>query len=408
MSSQSNELSRVLFQEQDGVHLPAHRLLELALQARATDIHVDPGSDRFVVQFRIDGRLQEMGELDDSEGRHLENQFRALAEIDPGTAFVPRGAHFSGTFDDRDIDVRVTLAPCVDGPKLALRLLDPERVRVPLDRLGMQSAQLDRMQSWLRELGGLFVVCGPTGSGKTTTLYALMHQLAGRGRHLLSIEDPVEYRIDGINQIQVDKAHSLDFPTAIRCMLRLDPDDLMVGETRDAETAGAAIRAAISGHTVLTTLHARDAVGGVTALRNYGCSDHEIASAASVFVNQRLIRLLCPDCRDKAETNSLEEDWFARRGRELPSTMMRAGGCSSCGGTGYRGRTGVFETWHLEQSDYDLLLDGAPESVLRRHLSETNRSGLIDGALELVGEGRTSIEEVVTACAGVPITEKIS
>ena len=397
-----DELSRVLFREQDDDNLPALLLLELGSDSRATDIHIDPEQDGFAVRLRIDGHLRELGRLSSGDGGHLENQFRALASIDPGRAFVPRGAHFAAEVDGSDIDVRLTLAPCIDGPKLALRLLDPKRVRLPLNQLGMDGEQLEKIEHWLLELGGLFIVSGPTGSGKTTTLYALLHQLTDRGRHLLTAEDPVEYHIDGINQIQVDKTHGLDFPSAIRCMLRLDPDDLMVGETRDSETAAAAIRAAISGHTVLTTLHARDVVAGVTALRIHGASDYEISSAASVFVNQRLVRLLCPDCRDEANPTHAESRWLEARDITPPPTAMRPGGCSACSGTGYHHRTGIFETWHLEQGDFDLLLAGAPEQELRSHQRQTQRTNLVDAAMTLVREGRTSLAEAMSACAGVP------
>lgn len=377
------------------------RLLQLAVSARATDIHIDPYQANFLLRLRIDGCLDNLGTIDRSEGQLLENQLKTMAQIDPGVQFIPRGSRFTAPLKNGNTEVRLTLAPCISGPKLALRLLDPQQVSLPLDKIGMATDQMASLEDWLLSMGGIFLVSGPTGSGKTTTLYALLHELAGRGRHILTIEDPVEYEIEGINQIQTDKIHGLDFPTAVRSMLRLDPDDLMIGETRDAETAASAVRAAISGHSVLTTIHARDVVSGVTALRNFGCTDHDIAVASAVFVNQRLLRLLCTECRDEGKPSREEIAWFRGLGLEPPETIFKPGGCSSCKGKGFRGRTGVFEIWRPDSYSYELLLAGKDERSLRQHLAQKEHHSLLTKASELVRTGATSAAEMMTIGAGM-------
>jgi len=408
MSSPLGEISGLLFKDDPPGNIPATRLLELAISSRATDIHIDPLDEGFHLRLRVDGYFRNLGKVETDAGLHLQNQFKTMAEIDPGVQFLPRGSRFTAALQKGQTDVRLTLAPCVSGPKIALRLLDPDQVALPLNEIGMPPNQMEALREWLVTMGGLFVVSGPTGSGKTTTLYALLHELLKRDRHVLTIEDPVEYEIDGINQMQTDKTHGLDFATGIKTMLRLDPDDLMIGETRDPETAASAVRAAIFGHSVLTTIHARDVVSGVTALKNFGCSDHDIAVASSVFVNQRLLRLLCPDCRDKGALQEAESIWFHGLGIKTPKTAFHAGGCSSCNGTGYKGRTGVFEIWRPDSHSYEMLLQGADERTLRKHLNQKGHQSLIVQALGLVKEGKTSPSEVMGIGAGMRSDDWIS
>jgi general secretion pathway protein E len=401
MKPPDTELTRILFKGAASGSQPANRLLEIAVGARATDVHIDPLENGFQIRLRVDGCLDTLGTIDRTSGLLLENQLKTMAQIDPGIQFLPRGSRFTAPLKHGNTEVRLTLAPCISGPKLALRLLDPDQISLPLNKIGMGVDQMADLEQWLISMGGLFLVSGPTGSGKTTTLYALLHELIVRDRHVLTIEDPVEYEIEGINQIQIDKAHGLDFATGVRSMLRLDPDDLMVGETRDSETAASAVRAAISGHSVLTTIHARDVVSGVTALRNFGCSNHDIAVASAVFVNQRLIRLLCADCRDKATPDKEQVAWFEGLGLEAPKETYKPGGCTSCKNKGYKGRTGVFEIWRPDSDSYEMLLAGKDERALRRHLAEKNHQGLLNKSLDLVKQGITSPSEMMSIGSGM-------
>ncbi|MCB1229327.1 MAG: Flp pilus assembly complex ATPase component TadA [Verrucomicrobiae bacterium] len=377
-------------------HPDAHlKLVRAALARRATDIHLDPLLDAYQVRLRIDGMLVPHLGMSLEDGHRLVNQFKTAAGIEPGTAFTPLGSRRKlEVAEDRLIDCRITLAPCLSGPKLAIRLLDASRFEHRVTSLGLSEKGLERFRHWLHTLNGMFLVTGPTASGKTTTLYALLHELASENRHIVSIEDPVEYEIDGINQIQVDHRHGLDFAEGLRTILRLDPDHAMVGELREPESAHAAISAAVAGHVILTTLHARDAVSAVTALRNLDLADHQIASALGVVVNQRLVRTLCEKCREESELSPGERQWFERERLNPPSKTWRAVGCPDCDETGYFGRTGLFEVWHVDQADYEMLLAGADEDTLRDHLDAEGHSGLWQDAVAKIESGVTTFSEV--------------
>lgn len=370
------------------------RLVETALRRRATDIHLDPLLEGYQIRLRIDGQLSTFLTLSREDGARLVNQFKTAAGIEPGTAFTPLGARRKLIAEGRPIDCRITLAPCISGPKLAIRLLDPERLRHRLTELGLGETGMERFHRWLRTLNGMFLVTGPTASGKTTTLYALLHELASENRHIVSIEDPVEYEIDGINQIQVDHRHGIDFAEGLRTILRLDPDHAMIGELRDPDAAQAAATAAIAGHVILATLHSRDAVSAVTALRNFGLADHQISTALGVVVNQRLVRTLCPDCRVEARLSPAESDWFARHRLRLPAKAWQATGCPACEGIGFRGRTGLFEVWHVDRADYEMLLAGADEETLRRHLDAEGHMNLWEDATAKIEAGVTTFAEI--------------
>lgn len=370
------------------------RLVETALRRRASDIHLDPLLDGYQIRLRIDGLLTAQESLSRESGQRLVNQFKAASGIEPGTIFTPLGTRRKWIVEGRPIDCRITLAPCISGPKLAIRLLDPERLRHRVTDLGLRETDRDQFDRWLKTLNGMFLVTGPTASGKTTTLYALLHELAAEHRHIVSVEDPVEYEIDGINQIQVDHRHGIDFAAGLRTILRLDPDHAMIGELRDADAAQAAVSAAIAGHAMLATLHARDAVSAITALRNFGLADHQISSALGVVVNQRLVRRLCVACRRESNLAPAEAAWFERHHLRIPSTAWTPAGCADCEGTGYRGRTGLFEVWHLDRADYEMLLAGADEETLRRHLDSGGHTGLWEDAAAKIESGTSTFAEV--------------
>ena len=273
-------------------------------------------------------------------------------------------------------------------------MLDPDRVTHRIQDLGVGAEGLQHFREWLDGLTGMFLVSGSTSSGKTTTLYALLHELVERKQHVLTIEDPVEYEIDGINQIQVDREHGLDFASGLKSMLRLDPDYMMVGELRDPEAVEVAARAATSGHTLLSTIHARDAVSTVTALRNYGMTANEIAVTVSVIVNQRLVRKLCVHCREKEAIRDDDRAWLEQRGIRPHRELWTASGCKECLHTGYSARTGIFEIWRLSSTDYDMLLSGADERNIRRLLAQHHHEPLVTDAWEKVESGITSLSEV--------------
>jgi type II secretory ATPase GspE/PulE/Tfp pilus assembly ATPase PilB-like protein len=373
----------------------SEQLMGLGMHLGASDLHIDPITDGFLLRARVDGKLMELRRIDHAAGVLLGNQLKADTGIDPGANFAPRSSRHAYSIAGKQIDIRITLVPCASGEKIAIRLLDPDRIKHHIDELGLETDGLRLLKDWLSGLNGMFLVSGPTSSGKTTTLYALLHQMAKLGAHVLTIEDPVEYEIDGINQIQVDRQHGLDFAVGLKTMLRLDPDYLLVGEMRDAETVEVAASAANSGHVLLSTIHSRDAVSAITALRNYGMGGNQIAVTAAVIINQRLVRKLCPHCRKGGSPiSSADRTWLIEHQITPSGTAWEASGCGECHGLGYAGRSGIFEIWRLDAVDYDMLLSGADERSIRRKLARNNHHTLVADGWEKARIGTTSLEEI--------------
>jgi type II secretory ATPase GspE/PulE/Tfp pilus assembly ATPase PilB-like protein len=243
----------------------------------------------------------------------------------------------------------------------------------------------------------MFLVTGPTGAGKTTTLYALLHELRMLERSIVTLEDPVEYDIDGITQLQVDEDHGLTFRNGLKAMLRLDPDFLLLGEIRDVESARTAAAAASSGHVLLSTLHSHDPVNAVTTLRHWGLADYEITAALQVVVSQRLVRRLCPACRKQEAPKPRELRWLRGVVEEVPDAIWHAVGCGECRGLGYQGRVGVFEVWRLQDDDLDLIADHATERAVRQHLRKRRHQTLVNDGLEKARSGETTVCELLGA-----------
>lgn len=372
----------------------AEDVIRDAVRERATDIHIDPQSFGARVRLRVDGRVIDTLELTDAQSHRLINQIKNLADIDPVKTFEPADARFTYDLDDRLVDVRIAIVPSVVGPKVAIRLLDPMRARQELGELGICEADEIQLKSWLDSTAGMFLVTGPTGSGKTTLLYALLHELRKHDYSICTIEDPVEYQIDGITQIQVDPRHHLTFAKGLKTMLRLDPDYLMLGEVRDSESGSAAIDASIAGRALMTTLHCRDAVSALSALRNWGQTDLEIAVSLACVVATRLVRKLCVQCREQRAPNDAEKRWAELFNLDLPATVWAGVGCAACHDLGYTGRIGVYETWKLDESDYNLILDGVDERSLRKHLAAKQHRTLVTDGWAKAESGITSVSEL--------------
>lgn len=372
----------------------AEDVIRDAVRERATDIHIDPLSDGARVRLRVDGRVIDTLQLTDAQFHRIINQIKTLADIDPVKTFEPADARFTYDLDDRLVDVRIAIVPSVVGPKVAIRLLDPMRARQDLGELGINEDDELQLKTWLDSTAGMFLVTGPTGSGKTTLLYALLHELRKHDYSICTIEDPVEYQIDGITQIQVDARHHLTFAKGLKTMLRLDPDYLMLGEVRDGESGSAAIDASIAGRALMTTLHCRDAVSSLSALRNWGQTDLEIAVSLACVVATRLVRKLCVQCREQRPPNDAEKRWAAVFNLDLPANVWASVGCEACHDLGYVGRVGVYETWKLDESDYNLILEGVDERALRKHLATKNHRTLITDGWDKAQQGVTSVAEL--------------
>lgn len=385
--------------------LMAHELLEDAIRARASDIHLDPSRERWRVRLRIDGRVIDVLDLDVGDGLQLANQFKVLARLDPMPSRVASEGSFSWPPTEEggeETFLRVTAVNCVAGEKLAIRFLAPPRTFHDTLSLGIGEQGARGIRRWMDATGGMLLVAGPTGAGKTTTLYTLLNQLRLTESHVVTLEDPVEYAIPGINQIQVDAENGLDFATGTRSMLRLDPDYVLIGEIRDPGSAAAAVSVAGSGRSLMGTLHSRDAVGAVSTLRQLGLEDAEISASLGLVIAQRLVRRLCEHCREQRPTPSQDAQWLEAVGLEVPEQAWIPVGCVHCDGLGYRERTGVFEIWQPTPEDHGLLLRHADDAVLRRTLLERGETLMFADGLAKADAGITSLREVFRMGAILP------
>lgn len=386
----------------------ATALVTEAASIGASDIHLNPHSDGARVRVRVDGTVWDVAHLGIDQGKMLVNQFKALGNLDPIIRFNPRDAHATVPIDGSLVHLRLALAPSLERDTLTVRILDPKRLDRSIGTLGFGTHSLETLYDWLESVNGMFLTSGPSGSGKTTTLYALLEHLKAENRIILTLEDPVEYQVDSISQVQIDELHHLQFADGLKALLRHDPDYLMIGEIRDSVTAHTAVSAAIAGRVLLSTLHARDAVGAITALRNWRLGDHEIAESVSVVVAQRLVRKLCLGCCERRPLESEEIAWFEAAEIDPPQHVWEGAGCEQCRHLGYKGRSGVFELWRLDESDYQMILHHTDEHRLRMHLAERGHRFLAGEAIAKLEEGVTSLPEIKKVTAGLLSTSGVA
>jgi general secretion pathway protein E len=371
-------------------------MLEDAVRENASDIHLDPISTGYQLRFRIDGVLVDTAHLDLDQGLHLLRAIKTHADMDLASSRLPKAGRAEFPTGGGTMAVRVATMRTVTGEKLALRLLKPVLARIEIHDLGLSPSNFGVLSDAIHDARGMILVSGPTGSGKTTTAYALLHELQNTNRSIVSIEEPVEYVIEGITQIQVNEKQGLDFSEGVKGLLRLDPDLVFMGEMRDPDSARAALNAADSGHAFLSTLHARDTAGIITVLRNLGIIDHEIASNLDLIVAQRLIRRLCRVCRQHEAPTENEVRWLKTMGYPMPTLTWHAKGCPACRHSGYQGRVGIFELYRLHEADTDLILQHADEHTLRRHICRQGMLSMIQDALLKAEEGITSLADIQT------------
>ena len=375
-------------------HALVGALLEDAVREKASDVHLDPINGGYQLRFRINGALLDTVLLQPEQGRYILRSFKTHADIQPGYALKPEDGRCQIQVGDRLFAVRVATTPTVLGEKLALRFLPAELARLRLNELGLNSADYGQFKRVLDDARGMILISGPTGAGKTTTMYAFFHELKSSNRAIVTIEDPVECVIEGITQIQVNKKQGLTFAEGVRGLLRLDPDIIGMGEIRDSTAARAALEAADSGHVFLSTLHARDAAGTVTALRNFGLANHEIAATLDLVAAQRLVRRLCSHCRKQEPLTDKESQWLQFLKLPVPELTWHAVGCSQCGMTGYRGRIGIFEVWRLNEEFAEMILEHADERKLRCRIRSLGMLSLLEDDLQKVAQGLTTFAEM--------------
>ena len=373
----------------------ADALLGDAIEARASDVHLDPEEDGLRLRFRIDGTIQEIASLSPEQGLRLVRYFKVHSGLDPAPSRLPEDARFHFESDGQPLDIRMACVPCVPGDKLALRLLQRAPVTLRLGDLGLCEEDRSRIEEWLGDISGMFLVAGPIGSGKTTTLYSLLAELNLGKRNIVTIEDPAEYRLENINQIEVNLKRGLTFEQGLRAILRLDADYILLGEIRDKQTALVALEAAATGRVMVTTMHSRNAAGVITALRGLGVPNHEIAASLAFVLAQRLVRKLCVHCRRQEPPTAVERRWLEARGVKALDAVWRAQGCERCRQTGYFERTGIFEALPVDEGVYDLILAGKDEHGLRKHLRDAGFRLLLQDGLHKAAQGVTDVTELM-------------
>jgi len=379
---------------------PVVKLVDLiirqAIDERASDIHIEPFKERISLRYRIDGKLYEIP----PPAKHLHmsiiSRVKILAKLDIAEKRLPQDGAFLVRLEDRTIDLRISIIPTIYGEKVVMRILDRSSIAMDLNVLGAEAKQLEVIRHAISMPYGLIFLTGPTGSGKTTTLYGMLNEIKNPSKNIMTIEDPVEYKMDGVNQIQVKSDIGLTFASALRSFLRQDPDIMLVGEVRDLETAQICIRSALTGHLVLSTLHTNDAPTAISRLMDIGIEPYMLAPSLLLVIGQRLVRRLCPDCKEAYEP-SPEQLKSVKLKSEL---IYRPKGCPKCNQLGYRGRTCIAEVMLINESIRDLINQRASFQKIKEVAKASGMETLYESALKKVESGLTSLEEAFSVTLG--------
>jgi type IV pilus assembly protein PilB len=373
----------------------ANWLITRAVELRASDIHIEPQDKGVGVRVRVDGLLQDLERLPKWTQGALISRIKILSSLDIAEKRLPQDGRFRVEIEGRRIDLRISTLPVAHGEKIVIRIVDQERSAFRLDTLGLAERDLDRIRGYGLRPQGILIVTGPTGSGKTTMLYSLLAQIHTVTKNIVTVEDPIEFQVPGVNQVQVDEKSKKTFGAVLRAMLRQDPDVMMIGEIRDLETAQIAFRASITGHLVLSTVHTNDAPSAITRLVDLGLQPYMVASSLIGVVSMRLIRTLCPRCKDGYVPSGDELRLLGLSARESSEVVLyRPVGCEFCLETGFRGRTGVFELLDMNDPIRRLIASAAPESMVRQAAIESGMIPIGQDGMAKVLAGETCIEEL--------------
>ena len=376
-----------------------NHIISQAIEVGASDIHFEPFRDHLKVRYRIDGVLHEMETIAKRLQPAITSRVKLMSKMNIAEMRLPQDGRIKVKERSREIDIRVSSLPTLFGESLVLRLLNRDEVKLDLESLGLSEEMLKKFDSVITRPYGMILVTGPTGSGKTTTLYAVMNRINSPDKKIVTVEDPVEYQLDGINQIHVKTNIGLTFASALRTILRQDPDVILVGEIRDSETAEIAIQSALTGHLVFSTLHTNDAPSAITRLQEMGVESYLLSSCLLAVVAQRLVRRICLHCKTEVPVNdALWEEMRHLAGNvipERPQVIWKGQGCSHCAGTGYSGRIGIYEFMEISPEIHRLIMQGADSSTI---MSQARKEGMRtlreDGMLHVL-HGMTTLEEVI-------------
>lgn len=395
VAGESIEALRDLASDAPAIRL-VQRLITMAVDRRASDIHIEPTETSLKVRFRLDGVLQDIETLPPAYSSPVLSRVKVMAHLNIAERRLPQDGRLHITVNGKGIDFRVATSPTLHGESLVLRILDRQEVELDFGRLGFDASLLAIMRSALQKPYGIILSTGPTGSGKTTTLYTALKELNQPDRKILTVEDPIEYMLGGVNQTQVKPQIGYTFAAALRAFLRQDPDVLMVGEIRDRETAEVAIQAALTGHLLLSTLHTNTAAAAITRLLDMGIDDFLLTSTLNLVIGQRLVRRLCAECRQPYEPTPEVVDRFGLHHPGAPAPVFfRAAGCMHCSGVGYAGRTGLLELLEISQPIRHAVLARADATAIEKSATDLRMRTMFRHGLELVARGDTTLEEIL-------------
>jgi general secretion pathway protein E len=375
-----------------------NQIIHRALDLGASDIHIEPFDDGLHLRYRVDGVIQEAPEAPQaSHAPAIASRIKLLANLNIAEQRLPQDGRIMIRVKGHELDLRVSTIPTVHGESIVMRVLDRETIRLSLSEMGFDDETLERYQELLSRPHGVLLLTGPTGSGKTTTLYASLSSMDADSRKIITVEDPVEYQLSGINQIQVKPQIELDFALALRSILRQDPDIIMIGEMRDGETAQIGVQSALTGHLVLSTLHTNTAAAAITRLEDMGIERYLITSSVNGVLAQRLVRKLCKECRKPVQASEeiLVGHGLRRFMKSADDTVYQAVGCDACKHTGYKGRTGIHELFVLDSAMHEAILAGVDATTLHATARRNGMYTLFEDGLRKVARGVTSVEELL-------------
>jgi type IV pilus assembly protein PilB len=374
----------------------ASLIFDEAIKCRASDIHIEPYEFNALVRFRIDGMLKQHTEVTRYMYTPLTSRIKILADLDIAEKRIPQDGRIRYSAEGKAFDLRVSTLPTHYGEKTVIRILKHDKSLLSFSSIGMAPAQLELLSELIEKPQGMVFVTGPTGSGKSSTLFSCLNKIRGKAINITTIENPIEYKLEGVNQVQINEKAGVTFATALRSILRQDPDVILIGEIRDPETAQIAVQASQTGHLVFSTLHTNDAISAVTRLRDLGVPGFLIASSLIAILAQRLVRVLCPDCkREEPMREELRSRWKILFGAQPLPRSFSAPGCKSCQGSGYKGRVGIFELISVNEKMRAMIADSASESELRKCLSESGFVSLVQDGVQKIENGVTDPEELL-------------
>lgn len=392
-TSETLDETRVADDDSPVVRL-VNQIIDNALVQRASDIHFDPQETELRVRYRVDGILR----TERSLPKHMQNvivaRIKIMANLNITETRLPQDGRIKTTINFRPVDIRVSSLPTIYGEKIVMRLLDLSNTLNRIDKIGFSETNLEKFTDMLKRPNGIILITGPTGSGKSSTLYATLNELNSEDVNIITVEDPVEYQMEGVNQIQVNENIGLTFANGLRSILRQDPDIVMIGEIRDTETAEVATRASLTGHLVLSTLHTNSSIEALSRLVDMGIEPFLISSSILGVVAQRLVRRVCRDCGQTVPATEREQQIFSNRGLTI-ETVRRGRGCPSCNMTGYRGRMAIHEVLPIDETIRHLILKTASTTEIRDYVRKKGMEFLIDDGLKKVKEGVTTTEEIL-------------